>query len=306
METLVGQANPPATADADLIKDVTDRSFLQDVIEASQQVPVLVDFWAPWCGPCKQLGPLLEKVVREARGALRLAKVNVDVERGVAGQLGIQSIPAVFAFKNGQPVDGFVGALPESQIKAFIQRLMGPGAEPMGYEEAIEAARLALEKDGDVEGATEDFLAILAEDPANPAALAGLARCYIAANAPDKARATLDKVPANARNHPDVEGAQAALALLEQSAGAGEVAGLRAAVEQAPDDLQARYDLALALFAAGDRQGAIDHLLDLVRRDREWNEQAARKQLVQVFEALGPTDPLTVSSRRRLSSLLFS
>jgi putative thioredoxin len=306
METLVGQANPPATADADLIKDVTDRTFLQDVIEASQQVPVLVDFWAPWCGPCKQLGPLLEKVVREARGALRLAKVNVDAERGVAGQLGIQSIPAVFAFKGGQPVDGFVGALPESQLKAFVQRLLGPGAEPMGYDEAIEAARLALEKDGDVEGATEDFLAILAEDPANPAALAGLARCYIAANAPDKAREALDKVPANAKNHPDVEGAEAALALLEQSADAGEVAALRAAVERAPDDLQARYDLAVALFGAGDKAGAIDHLLDLVKRDREWDEQAARKQLVKVFEALGPTDPLTVSSRRRLSSLLFS
>lgn len=304
-ETMIGQAAPQgAQNDADLIKDVTDKTFIRDVIEASRQVPVLVDFWAPWCGPCKQLGPALEKAVRAARGKVKLAKVNVDVERAYAGQLGIQSIPAVYAFRNGQPVDGFVGALPDSQVQAFIQRLIGDTG-PSDIDQAIEVARGALDE-GDTETATEIFQAILQEEPTHPAALAGLARCHIAKGEIDKAKQALARVPSNAQSHPDVESARAAMMLAEQTAGVGDAQTLRAAVERDPDDPQARYDLALALLGSGDREGAVEQLLELVRRDREWNEQAARKQLVKLFEAFGPTDPLTVATRRRLSSLLFS
>ena len=306
METMIGQANPQgATNDADLVKDTTDKTFMRDVIEASRQVPILVDFWAPWCGPCKQLGPALEKAVRAARGAVRLVKLNVDKERMIAQQMGIQSIPAVFAFRNGQPVDGFVGALPESQLRAFIQRLLGDAGGASEIEQAVEAARAALEA-GDLAEAAQIFGAILQEEPGNPAALAGLARCYIAGRDVERAKQTLSLVPPDAQNHPEVESARAALTLLEQTAEAGDVRTLRKVVEEDPNAHQARYDLALALLGAGDREGAVEQLLELARRDREWNEQAARKQLVKLFEAFGPTDPLTVATRRRLSSLLFS
>jgi putative thioredoxin len=303
MEPLIGQA--PQAAAKDVIKDSSARTFSQDVIVASREVPVIVDFWAPWCGPCKQLGPLLEKVVQQAGGKVKLVKVNIDENPQIAQQLRIQSIPAVFAFVKGQPVDGFVGALPESQIRQFVQRLTGDSG-PSEIDQAIEMAKQAL-AEGQLDRAVGIFGQILRIEPQNGKALAGLAQAYVKNGDLKQARQTLEMVGPDYRNDAEVASARAALDLAEQAgAKAGETAALRAKVAQDPGDMQARLDLAVALAASGGREEAVELLLDMVQRNRAWNDEAARKQLVKLFEAFGPTDPLTVSSRRRLSSILFS
>jgi putative thioredoxin len=288
----------------DLIKDATAQSFMQDVIEASREVPVIVDFWAPWCGPCKQLGPVLERVVRDARGKVRLVKINVDESPQIAQQLRIQSIPTVYAFANGQPVDGFAGALPESQIKAFVERLAGP-IGPGSIESQLEEARLAAEA-GDPKRAEKLFGKVLANEPENPVALAGLARAQVARGQVDAARATLERVPAVHANHVEVDGARAALSLAGSAGTVPDPAVVARRLEADPNDHAARLDLATALFLRGQIDAAIEHLLTIIKVDREWNEQAARKRLINFFEALGPTHPATVAGRRQLSAVLFS
>ncbi|MGH6954658.1 MAG: thioredoxin [Alphaproteobacteria bacterium] len=305
MEQILG-GRPPG-ANGELIKEGDTAHFVADVIEASRQVPVIVDFWAPWCGPCKQLGPLLEKAVTAAGGAVRLVKINVDANPELAQQMRIQSIPAVYAFKDGRPVDGFVGALPQSQIKAFVDRLLGGApAGPSPIEEALKAAKAALET-GDVGTAAALFGQILNHDSSNVKALAGLARCRIAAGDVKQARQFLSSLPETAGSDPDVAAARAALELAEAAKKNGasvEAMAKRLALDA--NDHQARFDLALAHFAANNAGSAIDELMEIIRRNRSWNEDAARKQLIKIFEALGSGHELTLSGRRRLSSLLFS
>ena len=292
-----------ATPDG-LIKDTTTQTFMKDVIEELRRQPVLVDFWAPWCGPCKQLTPVLEKAVRAAKSKVKLVKMNIDEHPAVAGQLGIQSIPAVIAFVNGQPADGFLGALPESQITAFLERVT---KQEIGGEdkELLKAAEEALSA-GDAAGAAELYSELLAEDAANEQALAGLARAHLKAGNIAQAKATLELVPQAKRNDAAVAAARAALDVAEQAATLGPIGEFEQKLMANPLDHQARFDLALALNAANRRQDALDNLMEIVRRDRKWNEDAARKQLVQFFEAWGPTDEHTVAGRRRLSSILFS
>lgn len=307
METIIGQSGNGAPA-ADVIKDSNTEQFVDDVINASMEVPVLVDFWAPWCGPCKQLGPMLEKLVRAADGKVKLVKVNIDDDPVIAQQLRIQSIPAVFAFHKGQPVDGFVGALPESQLKAFIERLTGSAVGPTPVDQALEAGKAALEA-GEIGEAQAAFTTVLGAEPDNAAALAGLARCQIAGGDLAGARETLERAGPAQANHPEIAGAKAALTLAEETGDSGdaeEAAALRARLEQNPNDHETRFELAKSLLGANMREAAVEELLDIVRRDRKWNDEAARKQLLTLFEAWGPTDPLTVDARRRLSSLLFS
>lgn len=301
MEPIIGAAQGGAD---DLIVDTTTQTFARDVLEASREVPVIVDFWAPWCGPCKQLTPALESAVRAARGAVKLVKMNIDDHPAVAQQLRIQSIPAVYAFKNGQPVDGFMGALPESQIKAFIARLAGD-VGPSPAEELIEIGREAQEA-GDLARAAQAFAQAAQEEPGNPAAVAGLARCYIEAGDLDRAKQTLALVRPDGRNDPEFAAAEAALSLAEKAVDLGDIGELQAKVDANPKDHQARFDLALALNARGDKEGAVDQLLISVEYDRNWNEQAARKQLVEFFDAYGPKHEVTLGGRRRLSSILFS
>lgn len=298
-----GDATPTA-APADLIVETTTQTFARDVLDTSMKVPVIVDFWAPWCGPCKQLTPVLEKLVLAARGAVRLVKMNIDDHPAVAQQLRIQSIPAVFAFKNGQPVDGFMGALPESQVRAFIEKLAG-GVGPSPAEELIEAGREAYGA-GDLGGAAQAFASAIQLEPGIPAAVAGLARCYIESGDFERARQTLGLVRPDAKVDPEITAAQAALSLAEKSADAGDTAEFEARLAANRKDHEARFNLALALNARGDREGAVDELLLIVEQDRNWNDQAARKQLVEFFEAYGPKDEVTLSGRRRLSSILFS
>jgi len=288
---------------ADLIKDTTTAAFMDDVVRASMQQPVLVDFWAPWCGPCRQLTPVLEKVVREARGAVKLVKMNIDEHPAIAGQLGVQSIPAVFAFRNGQPVDAFLGALPESKVREFIAQLGAEAPDPVA--DALEQARAALEA-GDHATAGQVFSAVLQHDPDNVDAVAGLAETLMAMGETDRAKEVLDRVPAERRDTPAIAGILARIALAEQVAGLGDPAELTRRIEANPDDHQARFDLALIHNARGDREAAATALLEIVRRDRQWQEDGARQQLLKFFEAWGATDPATVSARRRLSSLLFS
>jgi putative thioredoxin len=295
--------NASAPATDGLVVDVTTQNFVKDVIEESKRQPVLVDFWAPWCGPCKTLGPVIEKVVRAANGKIKLAKMNIDEHPQVAQQLGIQSIPAVFAFSNGQPVDGFVGALPEAEVKAFIDRLAGPAGTDVA--ELIKVAEETLQG-GDAAQAAEMFAQILAEQPENVQALGGLTRCHIAAGILEPARQTLALIPKDKENDPAVTAAHAALDLAEQAKNVGDVGPLEARVAANPLDHQARFDLAVALSAANKRAAALDHLLEIVRRDRKWNDDGARKQLVQFFEAWGPNDESTIEGRRKLSSILFS
>ena len=294
-----------ATAAPDgLIKDTTTQTFIKDVIEESRRQPVLVDFWAPWCGPCKQLTPVLEKVVKAAKGKVKLVKMNIEEHPAVAERLGIQQIPAVFAFSNGQPADGFLGAQPESVVKGFVERLT---RGKIGTEEAdlLKAADEALAKN-DAARAAEIYAQILSEDGSNIAALAGLARAYVATGALDQAKQTLAMVPEAKRNDPAVAAARAAIELAEQSQSLGSVSELEQKVAANPADHQARFDLALALNAKARRQEAVDQLLAIVKRDRKWNDDGARKQLVQFFDAWGPTDEATVDGRKRLSSILFS
>jgi putative thioredoxin len=287
-----------------LIKETTTQGFVKDVIEESKRQPVLIDFWAPWCGPCKQLTPVLEKVVKAAKGKVKLVKMNIDEHPAIPGQMGIQSIPAVIAFVNGQPADGFMGALPESQVTAFIERLTKDkiGGEAQDLMKAAEAA-LA---EGDAQTAAQIYSQLLAEDETNVGALAGLARAYLAVGQTEQARQTLDRVPEAKRNDSAVAAARAALEVAEQASSVGPVGELEKKVAADPLDHQARFDLAVALNAAGRRQDAADQLLDIVKRDRKWNDDAARKQLVQFFDAWGPTDEATVAGRRRLSSILFA
>ena len=310
MQPILGQKTGNGTASPDgLIKDSSERTFVADVLEASREVPVLVDFWAPWCGPCKQLGPALEKAVNEAKGAVRMVKIDIDKNQQLAAQMRIQSIPAVYAFYQGQPVDGFVGALPESEVKTFVKKLAGlaGGAEagPSPIEEALEQAGESLEA-GDHGTASAIYGQVLSHEPGNLVAIAGLTRALIAAGDIKAARSAFDRAPADKRNDAALGKAKAALELAEQAAGsAGKLGELDAALAKDPNDHQARFERAMALYAASDQEKAVDELLDIVARKRDWNEEAARKQLVKFFEALGPTHSLTVSGRRRLSSILF-
>jgi putative thioredoxin len=287
-----------------LIKDTTTQTFVKDVLEESKRQPVLVDFWAPWCGPCKQLTPVLEKAVKAAKGKVKLAKMNIDEHPAVAGQLGIQSIPAVFAFVNGQPVDGFMGALPESQVIQFLERLT---KDKIGGEEkdALAAADAALAQ-GDATTAASLYASLLAQDGSNVAALAGLARTYVHTGAIEQAKQTLDMVPEAKRTDTAVVAARAALEVAEQAQSVGPLDELKQKVEANPLDHQSRFDLAVALNSKGQRADAVDNLIEIVRRDRQWNDDGARKQLIQFFEAWGPTDEATVEGRKRLSSILFA
>jgi putative thioredoxin len=298
------QSGGAAAAPAVVVKDTTTQTFVKDVIEESKRQPVLVDFWAEWCGPCKQLAPVLEKVVKAAKGKVKLVKMDIDKHPSIPGQLGIQSIPAVFAFVNGQPIDGFLGALPESQVVAFIERIT---RDRIGGEEKdlLKAADAAL-VEGNPAGAAELYAQLLAQDAANVHALAGLARCYVETGALDQAAQTLAMVPEAKQNDSAVAAARAALELAEQAKSLGPLVELEQKVHANPLDHQARFDLAVALNGNGRRLEAVDHLIEIVRRDRKWNDDGARKQLVQLFEAWGPADEATVAGRKRLSSILFA
>jgi putative thioredoxin len=296
-----GESAAPA---ADLISDGSEATFMKDVIEASRDVPIIVDFWATWCGPCKQLTPALEAAVTAAKGKVRLVKIDVDQNQRIAAQLRIQSIPTVYAFWQGQPVDGFQGAQPGSEIKAFIDRVSALGGDG-GLADAIAAAEEML-TEGAAADAAETFAAILGEEPENAAAYGGLARSYLAIGDLDQVEALLNAAPAKIAKSVEVEAARAQLELARQAASAGPEDDLRRAVEADPANYQARFDLALALHASGKVDEAVDQLLDLFRRDREWNDGAARAQLMTIFDALKPTDPVALKGRRRLSSMIFA
>ena len=290
-------------ADADLIKNTTTKDFMRDVVDASREVPVLVDFWAPWCGPCRQLTPLLEKAVRAAKGAVKLVKMNIDEHPQIPGQMGVQSIPAVFAFQDGKPVDGFMGALPEARIKSFIARLIGDESADAAAD--LDAADEALAA-GDANTAAQAFAEALQKDAENDRAAAGLAKCYIKTGDLTRAEQTLALVPPAKADSAAVASARASLELARKAANAGDAESLRAKLAANPNDSQSRFDLALALNAKGDREGALDELLTIIRKDRAFNDDAARKQLLQLFDAWGASDPATISGRQRLSSLLFA
>lgn len=299
-----GAPSSPNANPAGPIKDASLETFAADVIEASMQVPVIVDFWAPWCGPCKQLTPVLERLVTAAKGAVRLVKVNIDENPEIAQQLRIQSVPTVYAFKNGQPVDGFAGALPESQLKAFIDRLTGgAGGDPL--DEAFAELAQMVEA-GNFAHAAQGYGALMQEAPGDPRAIAGLAQCYLGVGDLKRAEDTLALTPPDARADAAIVAVQAALALAKEAAQAGNPAELEARVAADPKDWQARYDLALALVAKGRREDAVEHLLTIIKNARAWNEDAARKKLLTLFEAFGPNDPLTLAGRRKLSAILFS
>ena len=292
-------------AQAAAVKDVTAASFGQDVIAASARQPVLVDFWAPWCGPCKQLAPALEKAVADSKGKVKLVKMNIDDHPQIAGQLGIQSIPAVIAFEKGQPIDGFMGALPESQVRGFIERLVGPLTG--GADELIAQAQTAAAA-GDGAGAAALYSRVLTEDEGNIKAIAGLAKLHVDAGDLEQARAVLSLAPAPAPGKdldPAISAVTAAIDVAEHAATLGDLAPLEKAVAENPRDNQALFDLAVALNARGDRDAAADRLLEIIKRERKWNDDAARKQLVQFFEAWGLMDPAAVLARRKLSALIF-
>ncbi len=304
-------APAPASGNAALIKDSSLPTFAADVLDASMEVPVIVDFWAPWCGPCKQLTPLLEKAVTDAKGKVRMVKVNIDENPEIAQQLRIQSIPTVYAFRNGQPVDGFMGAIPESQLKQFVQGLIagagqGP-AEPEGpdIDGALNLAAQALAAH-DLAAAAHIFGEILQTEPGHPKAVAGLARCYLESGDLERAKKTLGLVRPDGQADEAIRAVEAELALKERAANAGDVGPLKARIAANPGDLEARFQLATVLDAKGERDEAINELLEIVKRDRKWNEEAAKKQLLTLFEAMGPMDARTIQARRRLSSLLFS
>ena len=306
--TIVEQGNAPTPQAApDLIKETTTQTFVKDVIEESKRQPVLIDFWAPWCGPCRQLTPVLEKAVHAAKGKVKLVKMNIDEHPAIPGQMGIQSIPAVIAFVNGQPADGFMGAVPESQVNAFIDKLTKGVAAPgePNIAEILQEAEAVL-AEGDPAAAAQIYAEVLAVDSTNIAALAGLAKCYVTTGAVEQARQTIAMVPESKRNDPAVKAVQATIDLAEQAQSVGPVTELEQKVAANPLDHQARFDLATALNASGKRVEATEQLLQIVRRDRKWNDDGARKQLVQFFEAWGGTDEATVEGRKRLSTILFS
>lgn len=299
--TFLDGAAPPA---GDLVKDGSDQGFMADVVEASREQPVIVDFWAPWCGPCRQLGPPLEKAVRSANGAVKLVKINIDENPGVAGQLGVRSIPAVYAFDQGRPVDGFMGVIPESQIKLFIDRLAGANME-QEIEPLLEQAAESL-KLGDVGGAAQGYMSVLQLDPTNTKAIAGMARIALSSGDAEQAREILEMTPPEKANDPEIAGVRAALDLASKADEAGDNDELAQRVAANPADLQARYDFAEALSARGDLEGASEQLLAIIERNREWNEEAARKQLLKIFEAAGPMSDVAKQGRRKLSAILFS
>jgi putative thioredoxin len=299
--TYIDGAAPPLS---DPIKDGSDQGFMADVIEPSRETPVIVDFWAPWCGPCRTLGPMLEKAVRGAGGKVRLVKINIDEHPGVAGQLGVKSIPAVYAFDRGRPVDGFMGAIPESQIKLFVDRLAGAtSAEDVNalLDQAAESLRL-----NDPGGAAQSYMAVLQIDPANTKAIAGMARIAIGAGETEEARALLEMVPDEKKNDADIQGVRAALELARKAGEAGDKDELRSKVESNPNDLQARFDYAEALAARSDLASAAEQLLSIIERDREWKEGAARAELLKIFDAAGPASEVAKQGRRKLSAILFS
>jgi len=302
--TIVEQGSGPAP---DLIKETTTQTFVKDVIEESKRQPVLIDFWAPWCGPCRQLTPILEKAVLAAKGRVKLVKMNIDEHPAIPGQMGIQSIPAVIAFVNGQPADGFMGAVPESQVTAFINKLTAgmTGAGKPNIAEILKEAEAVL-AEGDPATAASIYAEVLATDATNIAALAGLAKTYMTTGVIEQAKQTLAMVPESKRNDAAVKAVQASIDLAEQAKALGPVTELEQKVAANPLDHQARFDLATALNANGKRAEATEQLLEIVKRDRKWNEDGARKQLVQFFEAWGPADEATVEGRKRLSTILFS
>jgi len=305
----LGSAAAAPATHGEYIKDSSLETFAADVLEASREVPVIVDFWAEWCGPCKQLGPALEKVVNEAKGAVRMVKINVDHNQEIARQLRIQSIPTVYAFKNGQPVDGFMGAIPESQIREFVAHLVGGdghGHGGPGHAAEVLAAADEAFAAGDLATAAQAYAHVLQDEPGNPKAVAGLARCYLKSGDVERARSTLGLVRPDGANDEAIRAVDAELKLREAASEAADTAPLRAKLDANPNDHQARYDFAMALDAGGDREGALAELLDIVKRDRKWNEEAARKQLVTLFEAMGFSDPRTIEARRKLSAILFS
>ena len=311
MMDILGGAGAAAPA-GDLIKDVSEENFMTDVVDASNEVPVIVDFWAPWCGPCKTLGPMLEAAVTRAKGAVKMAKINVDENQRLASALAqqglpLQSIPTVVAFYQGRPLDMFQGALPQSEIDAFLKRIAeaAGGTADGGLGEALEAAEQMLEE-GAAEDAAQIFAAVMGEDDKNAAAYGGLARCHVALGDLEQAEAVLNGAPAEIASAPEIEAAFAQIELARQAQNAGPVAELRAAVEADPSNLQARFDLAQALHAAGDAEAAVNELLDIFRRDREWNEGAAKAQLFTIFDALKANDPVVLNGRRKLSSLIFA
>lgn len=303
LELNANDAGAPAAGE--LIKDSSEAGFMADVIEASQQVPVIVDFWAPWCGPCKTLGPALEAAVTKAKGKVRMVKINVDENQMLAGQLRVQSIPTVYAFHQGQPVDAFQGALPPSEVAAFVDKIAALGPEgDGGLDDAVAAAEEML-TEGAVADAAQTFAAVLGEEPEHAGAYAGLLKSHMALGETDRVKALLDAAPAGISGDPAIAAIRAQLELAEQAAEAGETAELRARLEADQNDHQARLDLAIALQAAGDTEAAIDELLELFRRDRDWKEEAAKTQLFKIFDSLGPQDPLGQKGRRKLSSMIF-
>ncbi len=294
-------ADQPA---GDLVSDGSEATFMADVIEGSREIPVIVDFWAPWCGPCKTLGPALEAEVQAAGGKVRMVKINIDENQQIAAQMRIQSIPAVYAFSDGQPVDGFMGNQSPAQVKEFVAKIAALAGND-GLTEALQAADEMLAEGAAVDAA-QTFAAILGEDPANAPAYAGLVRAHLALDESEKAKSLLGSVPADMTDAPEIVAIRAQIELAEAAATSAPAAELRATVDREPDNHQARFDLATAMAATGDTAGAIDELLELFRRDREWNDAAAKDQLFTIFDASKPEDPAVLAGRRRLSSMIFA